>query len=112
MSSKTKHIIRILPALLTIIILWASTCLASPKIEPQRVVLKNGITLLFVETHALPMVNISVAIKAGAIYDPHEKGGVAGLTSALLDEGTKNRSSKQIAEEIDFIGGKLSTSGG
>ena len=112
MSSKTKHIIRILPALFTIIILWASTCLASPKIEPQRVVLKNGITLLFVETHALPMVNISVAIKAGAIYDPHEKGGVAGLTSALLDEGTKNRSSKQIAKEIDFIGGKLSTSGG
>ena len=112
MSSKTKHIIRILPAFFTIIILWASTCLASPKIEPQRVVLKNGITLLFVETHALPMVNISVAIKAGAIYDPHEKGGVAGLTSALLDEGTKNRSSKQIAEEIDFIGGKLSTSGG
>ncbi|MEK6583661.1 MAG: pitrilysin family protein, partial [Nitrospirota bacterium] len=93
-------------------ILWASICLASPKIEPKRVVLKNGITLLFVETHALPMVNISVAIKAGAIYDPPEKGGVASLTSALLDEGTKNRSSKQIAEEIDFIGGKLSTSGG
>ncbi|MEK6583257.1 MAG: hypothetical protein AABY66_00240, partial [Nitrospirota bacterium] len=65
MSSKTKHIIRILPALFTIIILWASTCLASPKIEPKRVVLKNGLTLLFVETHALPMVNISVAIKAG-----------------------------------------------
>lgn len=112
MSSKTKLIIRVLPALVTIIFLWASTCLASPKIEPKRVVLKNGITMLFVETHALPIVNISVAIKAGAIYDPPEKGGVASLTSALLDEGTKNRSSKQIAEEIDFIGGKLSASGG
>src|SRR3989304_4048079 len=112
MSSKTKHIIRVLPALFTIILLWASTCLASPKIEPKRVVLKNGITMLFVETHALPMVNISVAIKAGAIYDPSEKGGVASLTAALLDEGTKNRSSIQIAEEIDFIGGRLSASGG
>ena len=30
----------------------------------------------------------------------------------MLDEGTKNRSSKQIAEEIDFIGGRLSASGG
>lgn len=112
MSSKTKHIIRVLPALFTIILLLASTCLASPKIEPKRVVLKNGITLLFVETHALPMVNISVAIKAGAIYDPQDNPGVANLTAMLLDEGTKNRASKQIAEEIDFIGGKLSASGG
>src|SRR3989304_8675924 len=112
MSSKTKHIIRVLPALFTIILLWASTCLASPKIEPKRVVLKNGITMLFVETHALPMVNISVAIRAGAIYDPQDNPGVANLTAMLLDEGTKSRTSKQIAEEIDFIGGKLSASGG
>ena len=112
MSSKTKHIIRVLPALFTIILLLASACLASPKIEPKRVVLKNGITLLFVETHALPMVNISVAIKAGAIYDPKDNPGVANLTAMLLDEGTKSRTSKQIAEEIDFIGGKISASGG
>jgi len=111
MSRNSSHLIRVL-VVFTIIIIWTSTCLASPKIEPKRVVLKNGITLLFVETHALPMVNISVAIRAGAIYDPPEKGGVASLTSALLDEGTKNRSSKQIAEEIDFIGGRLSASGG
>ena len=112
MSNKAKHRAGVVPALLRIVLLWASTCLASPEIKPKRVVLKNGITLLFVETHALPMVNISVAIKAGAIYDPPEKGGIASLTAALLDEGTKNRSSKQIAEEIDFIGGRLSASGG
>src|SRR4030065_1672193 len=102
----------VVPALLIIVLLWASTCLASPEIKPKRVVLKNGITLLFVEPHALPRVNISVAIKTGAIYDPSEKGGVASLTAALLDEGTRNRSSRQIAEEIDFIGGRLSASGG
>jgi len=85
---------------------------ASPRIEPKRFVLKNGITLLLVETHALPIVNVSVAIKTGAIYDPPDKKGVANLTGMLLDEGTKTRSSKQIAEEIDFIGGRLSTSGG
>ena len=112
MRNKAKHIVGVLPALFIIVLLWASTCIASTSIEPKRVVLKNGITLLFVETHALPMVNISIAIKAGAIYDPPEKGGVASLTAALLDEGTKSRSSKQIAEEIDFIGGRLSASGG
>lgn len=90
----------------------SSAVLASPKIEPERVVLSNGITLLVVETHALPMVNISVAVKGGAIYDPAGKAGVANLAAILLDEGTKKRTSKQIAEEIDFIGGRLSTSGG
>ena len=84
-NSNTKYIKWGLPALFAIILLWASTSLASPRIEPKRVVLKNGVTLLFVETHALPMVNISIAIKAGAIYDSPEKGGVAGLTAALLD---------------------------
>lgn len=107
-----KYIKRGLPALLAIILIWTSTSLAAPGIEPKRAVLKNGMTLLFVETHALPMVNISVAVKAGAIYDPQGKGGVANLTAALLDEGTSTRSSIQIAEEIDFIGGRLSASGG
>lgn len=111
MSRNSNHL-KLVLVVFTIIIVWTSTCLASPKIEPKRVVLKNGITMLFVGTHALPMVNISLAIKAGAIYDPPEKGGVAGLTAALLDEGTRTRSSKQIAEEIDFIGGRLSASGG
>ena len=102
-----------------IIFLWSlfmlldsSSCFASPKVEPKRVVLSNGIILLVAETHALPMVNISVAVKAGAIYNPQGKAGVASLTAALLDEGTKTRTSKQIADEIDFIGGRLSASGG
>lgn len=111
-ATNKKHILWGLTALFAVIFLWSTTSLASPSIEPKRVVLKNGMTLLFVETHALPMVNISIAIKTGAIYDPPGKGGVASLTAALLDEGTKNRSSRQIAEEIDFIGGKLSASGG
>lgn len=110
---KTRVAITILIIILFLLILWKPfTAHASPKIEPKRVVLKNGITLLLVETHALPMVNVSVAIKTGAIYDPRGKAGVANLTASLLDEGTKTRTSQQIAEEIDFIGGKLSISGG
>ena len=89
-----------------------STAHASKKIEPVRVVLKNGITILVVETHALPVVNISVTVKTGSVYDPPEKAGLSSLTAALLDEGTKTRSSQQIADEMDFIGGKLSTGGG
>ncbi len=113
MHRKIRDIITNTIVLIVFLIsLGPSVGLASPKIEPQRVVLNNGITLLVVETHTLPMVNISVAVKTGAIYDPPGKGGVANLTATLLDEGTKTRTSRQIAEEIDFIGGRLSTSGG
>lgn len=94
------------------ILLTAAISYSSPKITPKRIVLKNGITLIVVETHSLPMLNVSMAIKSGAIHDPQGKAGVANLTGILLDEGTKTRTTKQIAEEIDFIGGRLSTSGG
>lgn len=102
----------LLGLVISLLALTSQEILASPKVEPKRVVLDNGIILLITETHALPMVNISVAVKTGAIYDPRGKGGVASLTAILLDEGTKTRTSQQIAGEIDFIGGRLSTSGG
>jgi zinc protease len=65
-----------------------------------------------VEQHSLPIINIEVLVKAGSIYDPEAKAGLANLAASLLDEGTKKRSSAEIAEAIDFVGGSLSTSGG
>lgn len=112
MHKKIRYALTIILFFIIGHIFLESAFLASPRIEPKRIILNNGITLIFVETHALPMVNISVAIKTGAIYDLPEKAGVANLTASLLDEGTKNRTSRQIAEEIDFIGGRLSTTGG
>ncbi len=113
MHRKIRETITVIVILISFLVIWGPAAVsASPKIEPKRVVLKNGMTLLIVEAHALPVVNVSVAIKTGAIYDPPGKSGVANLTGVLLDEGTKTRSSRQIAEEIDFIGGRLSTSGG
>jgi zinc protease len=70
----------------------------------------NGMILLLVERHSLPTVNVEVLVKAGSVYDPEDKAGLAFLTAGLLDEGTASRSSAQIAEEIDFIGARLSAS--
>ena len=46
-------------------------------------------------------------VKSGSAHDPPEKAGLANLVASLLDEGTTSRSSKQIAEQIDFVGGAL-----
>jgi len=78
----------------------------------KRIVTKNGITLLIDEQPSLPIVSIEVLVKAGSIYDPEAKAGLANLVANLLDEGTQTRSSSQIAEAIDFVGGSLTASGG
>ena len=69
----------------------------------------NGFKLLVVENHALPLVTIAYVVRAGSSYDAGLPG-LAGVMSELLTKGTRKRSATQIAEEIDFIGGSLSTS--
>lgn len=76
-------------------------------LSPHRITTANGITLLVLEQHFLPIVEVHALIKAGSVQDPPEKAGLANLVASLLDEGTTNRSSKQLAEQIDFVGGSL-----
>lgn len=82
------------------------------EITGEREILQNGITLLHSEKKALPIITIVAAIKAGSVVEPSEKAGLANLTSGLLSEGTLKRSSKDISNAIEFVGGELETSGG
>ena len=82
--------------------------LALPKVDRWQ--LKNGLEVLVVARHDLPLVSFSIAVKAGG-YD-EEKGktlGVADFTASMLRKGTKARSADQIASAIDFVGGSLDT---
>jgi zinc protease len=76
-------------------------------IIPTRSVTANGMTVLFLEQHFLPTVEIHALVKVGSAQDPPDKAGLANLTASLLDEGTLTRTSRQIAEQIDFVGGSL-----
>ena len=78
-------------------------------IAPTKLVAPNGMTVLILEQHFLPIVEIHAMIKAGSAQDPPDKAGTANLVASLLDEGTTTRTSKQLAEQIDFIGGSLET---
>ena len=87
--------------------LWAAGPSLAAEIAPTKFVTANGITVLVLEQHFLPIVEIHALIKAGSAQDPPEKAGLANLIASLLDEGTTTRTSKQLAEQIDFIGGTL-----
>jgi zinc protease len=82
------------------------------EISPTKITTANGMTVLVLEQHFLPIVEIHALIKAGSAQDPPEKAGLANLVASLLDESTTTRSSKQLAEQIDFVGGSLEVKAG
>ena len=68
---------------------------------------------MILEDHRFPLVTVQFEINgAGPLYEPANQPGLAGATARMLDEGTKTRTSKQIAEQIDSLGATLSASAG
>lgn len=80
---------------------------ASLEIPSTKVMLPNGLTVVVVEKHKLPLFHISVRIPVGSAHDPEDKAGLADLTGRLLDKGTQHRTATAIAEERDFLGARL-----
>jgi zinc protease len=85
---------------------------SSHALDIKRDILESGLTLLVVERHNLPIVKVSIGVKAGSLVEPAEKAGLANLTAALLTAGTQKRTASQINEEGDFVGASLGASGG
>jgi len=112
----TRRKYNIIPVLLAAV-LAASAVLAGGSAESwaldvNRKVLENGLTVLHVEDHHLPMVTLTLLVKAGSADEPPARAGLAHLTAGLLDEGTKSRSAIQISEELEFIGAEMGASAG
>lgn len=59
--------------------------------QPQRVELDNGLVVLLLEDHELPMVEATVLVRAGSGYDPADKIGLAGLAGRVLRTGGTER---------------------
>ena len=70
--------------------------------------LPNGLKLLIVEQHELPLADFVLLVGSGATADPAGKMGVANLTAAMLREGTTTRKSLDIADQAAFLGIGLS----
>jgi len=107
---KTKNIFL---GLSVVLLLIANCCMLyadAYALDINKKILPNGLTVLHSEKHNLPIIMVTMVVKAGALDEPKEKAGLAYLTADLLDEGTKNRKSSQISEEVEFIGAGLGAS--
>src|SRR5690348_11582630 len=79
-----------------------------PPVEEAK--LPNGLAVVMVEDNRFPLLTARLTFRAGSRNDPADRPGLSGDVAALLIEGTKTRTSRQIAEEMAAIGGSLAGS--
>src|SRR5271168_3877117 len=85
----------------------------SYKLPPiAAVTLPNGLSVVLIHDARFPLVTARLTFPAGSKFDPKELPGLSEAVATLLIEGTKTRTSRQISEEADAIGGSLSGSSG
>jgi zinc protease len=74
-------------------------------------VLSNGVTVMIMEDHRLPLVSIQYNISAaGPLFEPADMPGLANIAAQMMDEGTQTRTSRQSAEAVESLGASLSVS--
>lgn len=82
--------------------------LQTPSVKAER--LDNGLSLWLVSEPGFPKVALTIAIRGGLAADPSDQPGISELLSNTINQGTRTRSAKQIAQEIAASGGDLSAS--
>ena len=86
---------------------------ASPPPRPYKLPptfetkLPNGLTIVLAEDARVPMITARLAFVAGNKKDPKDIPGLAGSLASMLTQGTKTRTYKQLAEELDTIGAAI-----
>jgi zinc protease len=76
--------------------------------RPYETTLPNGMSVLILEDHRLPTVNVNLQVfGSGGLYEPGDQRGIASLTATMLREGTKTRTSKQFSEDVDRMGASV-----
>ena len=76
-----------------------------PAIDRTR--LSNGLDLLVVSKHSLPVIDVQLLIRGGAALDPPLQAGRASLTAELIDEGTERYSALDISNQVELLGADL-----
>jgi zinc protease len=73
----------------------------------ERATLSNGLKVVLTERPSIPQVQLDLLLDAGYAADQHGVPGTASLAMAMLDEGTRTRTSIQISDELAALGANL-----
>lgn len=81
--------------------------------KPGLAAVKKGITFYFKEDHEQPVINGSIIIKTGSLYDPADKVGLASLAMRMLKAGgTKTLTPDALEDKLDFLGSTIGSYAG
>ncbi|MGA3262613.1 MAG: pitrilysin family protein [Terracidiphilus sp.] len=73
----------------------------------RRTVLPNGLIVLTERMEYMRSVAMGVWIKSGSRCEPAQSNGISHFVEHMLFKGTRSRTARQIAREMDSIGGNL-----
>jgi zinc protease len=76
--------------------------------EIERSTLNNGLKVFVIADDRLPLVSYRLAFNWGDVNDPEGLIGVSSAVASMLNEGTLNHSSRQLADEIERLGASIS----
>lgn len=78
----------------------------------QQFTLENGVRVLLMEKHDIPLVQINLIVGAGTTRDEEAMPGLASMTAAMLDEGAAGRSALEIADAFEMLGARFGVGAG
>ena len=81
-----------------------------PSVEQFQ--LDNGLKVVVVEKHTLPVVEGRLMLDAGALREPANKNGLASLTGRLLTEGTGDMTGAEFSRQMESLGAQFSAAAG
>jgi len=80
--------------------------------EVQKFELSNGLRLLVRQDARLPLVAIGAVFRSGLLAETLQTNGITRLMAKVLLKGTKTRTAEQIANQIEAVGGSISSEAG
>ena len=80
--------------------------------KAEEVTLPNGLRVVLLRDSKVPTFAAQMVILSGGLSDKPDYRGLASFTAALLREGTAQRTSKDIAEQVDALGATLNSNSG
>ncbi len=69
--------------------------------------LDNGITVVMEKMPSVRSVSFGIFVKNGSRNENNKTNGISHFIEHLMFKGTKNRSAKQIADDMDSVGGQI-----
>lgn len=74
--------------------------------------LDNGVKMVGTAYNELPVVALTISIKAGHMMDPLDKSGLSNLLAQMMNEGTEKYTSEDLSQQLDLLGSNISVSSG